>query len=73
MQTVREIASEYELHPNLVTSWKKHLVANAQDVFNSAKAQSDRGDEKIQAELYQQIGRQKMELEWLKKKAQLFD
>ena len=72
-QTVSEIAADYELHPNLVTSWKKHLVDKAADIFDPAKARSRQRDEKLEAELYEQIGRLKMELEWLKKKAQLFD
>lgn len=71
--TVSEIAAAYELHPNLVTSWKKHLVDRAADVFNPAKSRSGERDGKLEAELYEQIGRLKMELEWLKKKAHLFD
>lgn len=71
MQTINEIASAYNLHPNQVSSWKKRLLAAGPTVFS----QGDGGQQQAQAEqeaaLYEQIGRLKMELEWLKKKAGL--
>jgi transposase len=65
-KTVNELASQYGVHPTLIHTWKKQLLAGADQVFcNGAKA----GDaEAEKAELFEQIGRLKMELEWLKKK-----
>jgi transposase len=66
--TVNEVASRYGVHPTLIHGWKKQLLAGADQVFgNGAKANGKDGEAE-KAELFEQIGRLKMELEWLKKK-----
>jgi transposase-like protein len=71
-RTVNELASHYAVHPTLIHGWKKQLLAGAEALFaNGSKATTaDAGAEK--AELFEQIGRLKMELEWLKKKVAPF-
>jgi transposase len=71
-RTVNELAGHYGVHPTLIHGWKKQLLAGAQGVFaNGLKA--DTADAEAQkAELFEQIGRLKMELEWLKKKVAPF-
>jgi transposase-like protein len=70
-RTINELAGHFGVHPTLVHGWKKHLLAGAESVFTSpAKVGSCTEDH--QAELYEQIGRLKMELEWLKKKVAPF-
>ena len=68
LKTINEIASEYNLHPNQVSSWKKKLLEEGPVVFSSNAARHLREQEARETELYEQIGRLKMELEWLKKK-----
>jgi transposase len=68
LKTISEIAQQYKVHPNQVTLWKKQLLAQAAEVFESDTAKSPKSDEPQAAELYEQIGRLKVELEWLKKK-----
>jgi transposase-like protein len=71
-RTVNELAAHFGVHPTLIHDWKKRLLVGAEAVFaNGTKA--DTGDsEARQAELFEQIGRLKMELEWVKKKAAAF-
>jgi transposase len=66
-RTVNELASQYGVHPTLIHGWKKQLLAGADQVFNGAKAAAPDAEAE-KAELFEQIGRLKMELEWLKKK-----
>lgn len=73
VRTLNEIASQHNLHPNLVSNWKKKLLTEGPTVFSKDTAQELQVVEEREAELYEQIGRLKMELEWLKKKATLFD
>lgn len=70
-RTIQEIASHYEVHPNQVTQWKRQVLEGVADVFSNGRARADEADEQLKAELYQQIGKLQMELDWLKKKSGL--
>lgn len=71
-KTLAEIASDTGVHPNQISQWKQQLLEDGVHVFSSNGARQQREFEKLEAELYEQIGRLKMELEWLKKKAASF-
>ena len=70
-RTVQEIASHYEVHPTLVTHWKKRLLEGAAEIFSNGKRVAADAEEELRAELYQQIGRLQVEVDWLKKKSGL--
>ncbi len=72
-RTINEIASAYDLHPNQVSSWKKRLLEEGAGVFSRKRRRDQQRQAEQEAALYEQIGRLKMELEWLKKKATRFD
>ena len=70
-RTVQEIGSSYAVHPNQVTKWKKQLLDFSPQVFSAGRLQSDQIDEQLKTELYAQIGRLKVELDWLQEKSGL--
>lgn len=67
-QTTAELALEFKVHASQVAAWKQQLLAGAAELFEDGrrKPQEQAADEQ---ELYEQIGRLKMEVEWLKKKS----
>ena len=71
-KTVNEVAGRYEVHPTLIHEWKRQLLAGAEGIFTNGVSSDTKEVEARQTELYEQIGRLKMELEWVKKKAALF-
>jgi len=72
-RTVSEIAARYNVHPNVVTQWKKALLEHAPEAFGDSRARDRAADEELKAQLYQQIGQLKVELDWVKKKSGLAD
>ena len=71
-KTINQIASDFDLHPNQVSSWKKQLVEEGPSLFSHRVDRQQEQQTAQEAALYEQIGRLKMELEWLKKKAAQF-
>jgi putative transposase len=67
-RTVNELAAQFGVHPTLIHAWKKHLLAGAEAVFAGGAKTTGTPEDKS-AELYEQIGRLKVELDWVKKKA----
>lgn len=72
-RTVNEIATHYGVHPTQVTQWKKQALAELPQLFSASRARAAQDDESLKAQLYQQIGQLKVELDWLKKKAGLLN
>ena len=71
-KTIQEIAADHAIHPIQVSQWKRQLLDGASELFTRGKQRKDTGESQAkEAELFQQIGKLQMELEWLKKKSQL--
>lgn len=67
-KSVNEIASENGLHPSQVSQWKQQLLVQGAGLFRTGPDRQQREQDSREAALYEQIGRLKMELDWLKKK-----
>jgi putative transposase len=72
MRSVNELAGLYQVHPAQIATWKKRLVEGAPEVLADGRRKAGAADgEALSAQLYQQIGQLKVELDFLKKKAGL--
>jgi transposase-like protein len=67
-RTLTEIASDAQVHPNLLMQWKRQLLESLPQVFADKRIKENKEQEEKEAQLYQQIGQLKVELDWLKKK-----
>jgi transposase len=70
-RTVGELAGQFSVHPTQIHKWKRRLLDEAESLFAAPEKRRDAGPDT--AELYEQIGRLQVELEWVKKKAAQFD
>jgi len=68
-KTLNEIAQEFAVHPSQVGEWKKLLLAQAPTIFGSKRGPKPDDPSSSPERLYSEIGRLKMELDWLKKKS----
>lgn len=68
-KTVSQLASEYGVHPTQINEWKRQLMKEGAEVFGHRAGSDEAAAKERENELYEQIGRLKMELEWVKKKS----
>jgi len=71
--TTAELSSKYEVHRSQINNWRKRALEGLREIFRGKRDKSMKDNEKIIDELYRQIGQLKVENDWLKKKAALFD
>ena len=70
VKTISELAQIYQVHPNLISLWKKEFLSNAGRVFDAGKDEAEQIKklQKKKDDLIQQIGQLTVDNNWLKKK-----
>lgn len=68
-KTTAQLSSEFGVHASQVTAWKKRLLEGVTELFADGRQQHQDERSANEEELFEQIGRLKMEVEWLKKKS----
>jgi putative transposase len=68
-KTTAQLATEFSVHTSQVTAWKKQLLDQVSGLFEDGRRKEPDESAADEQQLYEQIGRLKMEVEWLKKKA----
>ena len=71
-KTLGELAGKFGVHPNQIGQWRKQLLDSAAELFQDGRKRK-RLEEVSEEELYEQIGRLKVELDFLKKRTGLVD
>jgi len=66
-KSIAQISSDYEVHGNMITKWKKQLKDNMVNIF-IRKNEQEPDDKQLIDNLYKQIGKSQVEIDWLKKK-----
>jgi len=72
-ETINQIGSKFGVHPSQVSQWKRQLIDGGVEIFESRRQKRESIQPIKEEEFYEQIGRLKMELEWVKKKAAPFN
>jgi transposase-like protein len=67
-RTLAELSGTYQVHSVQISKWKKQLLDGVESLFRDGRRRDHDEGQALQAELYEQIGRLNMEVEWLKKK-----
>ena len=68
LHSLSELGARYKVHPTQIAQWKKQLQENAPLAFERGRSGAALDVERLTAPLYQEIGRLKMELDFVQKK-----
>lgn len=68
VKTMAELSSDYGVHTTQIKRWKQKAIAALGTCFSEAHLVKEKNQEALIQHLYQEIGRLKIELDWLKKK-----
>ena len=67
LKPINVLASQYEIQPNQISTWKKQLKEGVSEIFSRKRGKAKEDTRKAEKHLYEEIGRLKMELDRLEK------
>ncbi len=71
-KTVNELSQEYHVHSSQIAQWKKELQDNAASLFEKKRGPAKASETSDPERLYSEIGKLKVELDWLQKKSGIY-
>ena len=72
-RTLNQLATQFRVHPVQIAHWRRAALEQLEEIFVDGRKRKPRSTEADQGALYEEIGRLKVELDWLKKKAGLLE
>jgi transposase-like protein len=72
-KTLSQLGSQFKVHPIQIAKWRKAALEQLPELFVDGRTRKTRTGEAESNALYEEIGRLKVELDWLKKKAGMLD
>jgi len=71
--TLSQLTAKYQVHSTQINAWKKRLKEGVQEIFTDQRSKEDYSKETLIEELYKKVGQLQLEIDWLKKKSELFN
>ena len=72
-KTLSQLGSQFKVHPMQIAKWRKAALEQLPEMFVDGRSRKTRDAESEKDALYEEIGRLKVELDWLKKKTGMLD